>query len=377
MPVAIVGAGIGGLTTGLILRQKGFQVQIYESADQIRPVGAGIAMANNAMQIFETLGLAEKIANAGHRISKMRITDSSLKDLSVANLKNFERKYGVSNVAIHRGALQRILAESLGSGQLSLSKKLVDVRNEGDYRLSFEDGTHAKTKVLIGADGIRSTVRQKVLGKGSVKFSGQRCWRGVCKDPFGLKYSGDAVEVWGRGKRFGFVKIDENTLYWYAVINEKTVVGSGLELLFSDFHPDILTMIRQTPPSQVYFSEINELETLQHWSLGNVCLIGDAAHAMTPNMGQGACQAVEDAYLLGAILDDATSFQSGFEAYYRVRRKKVREISLKSRVIGRVAQVESHFGSWLRNTLLKAMPNRMMEKELAGVFEIADFKKSG
>ena len=122
--VNIIGAGIGGLTTALTLKKRGLNVNIYESSAEIQPVGAGIILANNAMQVFQKLGLRDKIEKAGNRISFMKITDDQLKPLSVVSLSEYEQKYGVSNVAIHRGELQKILANEIGFENIYLSKRL-------------------------------------------------------------------------------------------------------------------------------------------------------------------------------------------------------------------------------------------------------------
>src|SRR5690606_3303856 len=123
-PIAIIGAGIGGLTTALALQKAGVKVVVFEGAPEIKPVGAGIAMASNAMQVFDRLGVRNAIENAGHRITKMVITDHRLRTLSSTSLEKFERKYGLYYVAIHRAILQRILAESLGFEHIHLSKRL-------------------------------------------------------------------------------------------------------------------------------------------------------------------------------------------------------------------------------------------------------------
>lgn len=373
-PFSIIGAGIAGLTMGIALTQQGSGVRLYEGADQIKPVGAGIAMANNAMQIFSKMGVSARIAASGHRISRMRITDEALRDLSVANLDAYERRYGVCNLAIHRGALQQILAETLGYEHIHLSKRLriVDQVSEGCL-LHFDDGTSADSRYLIGADGIRSVVRAQVFSRGQIRFSGQKCWRGVCDYPFGAGYLHEAVEAWGRGKRFGFVRIDDRRVYWYAVL---TASGEGepavdLSECFAGFHPDVTDIIQRTDRSQVYFSDINELASLGRWNKGRVCLIGDAAHAMTPNMGQGACQAVEDAYVLGRLLAESDDVAGAFNRYYALRKQKVSALARQSRATGLVSQLQHPVAAWLRNRAMRMAPARMMEHQLGKVFDIS------
>lgn len=133
--ITIIGAGIGGLTMALTLKQKGYPVRVYESAPEIKPVGAGILMANNAMQVFKKLGIQHSIEAAGNRISTLDITNEKLSSLSAINLQKFEHRYGVYNVAIHRAYLQRILAKAIGFENIELSKRLVSIKQEKDCKL--------------------------------------------------------------------------------------------------------------------------------------------------------------------------------------------------------------------------------------------------
>lgn len=221
--VNIIGAGIGGLTTALTLKQKGLNVAIYESSAEIKPVGAGIILANNAMQVFKKLGLQDKIEKSGNSISFMKITDNQLKPLSVVDLSEYEQKYGVSNVAIHRGELQKILANKLGFENINLSKRLSKIEKAELFKLTFEDKTTLESKLIIGADGIKSVVRNQLFTENTIRNANQNCWRGICQIDLPEKYHNELNEAWGKGKRFGFVKISEKKAYWYALTNKNIV----------------------------------------------------------------------------------------------------------------------------------------------------------
>lgn len=371
MKIAIIGGGIGGLTTALALKQNGLKVTVYESTNEIKPVGAGIVMANNAMQIFDKLGVRQKIENAGRKISNIKITDTQLSTISDGNLDKFERKFGVYNVAIHRADLQRILAEEIGFENIQLSKRVLKIDQSSDYTLTFEDGTSAKHEVIIGADGIKSTVRNQLFGGGTIRNTKQRCWRGVSEFEWASKYNEEAIEAWGKGKRFGFVKINDKKVYWYAVINESLMKDNASILdLFKEFHPEILQMISETPKDKIIFNDIIDLYPIHKWYNGKVCLIGDAAHATTPNMGQGACQAVEDAYVIGKLFKQGKSVEDIFFQYERLRMKKAHFIVNASWRIGKIAHFENNFAVWLRNTLLKTIPESVNEKQLDRIFNI-------
>lgn len=372
--ITIIGAGIGGLTTALTLQQKGLRPVIYESAPEIRPVGAGIIMASNAMQVFRQLGIHEKIENAGYRVSQVKITDEKLRTLSAIDLSRYENTYGVHNVAIHRADLQKILAEAIGFDHIHLSKRLTHIREDETYTLTFKDGSTVHSEVVIGADGIRSVVREQLLGPGEIRDTGQRCWRGVVNMELPARYAHEANEAWGKGKRFGFVKINARQVYWYAVANARLVKQNDMPLadLFREFHPDMIQIIAGTPEENLFFSDIIDLKPIYQWHRRNACLIGDAAHATTPNMGQGACQAVEDAYTIGKLLQPGKSMETVFAGYEKTRIKKAHTIVNRSWKMGQMAHWENPVAAWFRNTLMKSIPSPVSEKQLGKIFDIGD-----
>ncbi len=371
MKIVIIGAGIGGLTTALALKQSGQEVVIYESATEIKPLGAGILIANNAMQIYEKLGVRHKIENAGHKISNIKITDTQLHTISDTKLEKFEKKYGVYNVAIHRARLQKILADEIGVEHIQLAKRLSKIEKDEGFKLTFEEGTTVNCEVLIGADGIKSTVRNQLLGTGNIRDTHQKCWRGVSELDWNSKYNHEAFEVWGKGKRVGFVKISDTEVYWYAVINATLMKeNSDIATLFSEFHPEVCQLISETPKDKIIFSDITDLQPIHQWHNGKACVIGDAAHATTPNMGQGACQAIEDAYVIGQLFKQGKSVEEIVAQYEKLRIKKAHFIVNTSWRIGKLAHLENSMAVWLRNTLMKTMPKAINDKQLDKVFNI-------
>lgn len=367
--VSIIGAGIGGLTLGNVLEQQNINFKIYETASEIKPVGAGIMMAINAMQVFEKLGLKDKIESAGNKINSLCITNENLKILSKQNILTFENKLGVCNVAIHRTELQKILADQLLPEQIQLNHQLAKIEKQENWLLSFENGNSVESKIIFGADGIKSLVRNQVFKTGKIRSAHQKCWRGVLTTSLAEKYDHDAFELWGKGKRFGFVKIAESTLYWYAVINEN-LIGDLKKIIdyYRDFHPDIQSIIEETPEEKLFFSEISDLEPMKNWFQENVCLVGDAAHATTPNLGQGACQAIEDAYVIGKLLEKNRDFNSVFEEFQKIRKTKVNEIVSTSRKIGQISHWEK--GTSLRNFTMKLLPESMKNKQIEKIISL-------
>jgi len=370
--VNIIGAGIGGLTTALTLKQKGLNVKIYESSAEIKPVGAGIIIANNAMQVFQKLGLQEKIKKVGNKISFMKITDTQLNDISVVDLSEYEKKYGVHNIAIHRGELQKILADEIGFENINLSKRLSKIEKEELFKLTFEDNTTFECKLVIGADGIKSVVRNQLFEESTLRNANQKCWRGICEIDLPKNYHNELNEAWGKGKRFGFVKISDKKVYWYALTNANKFSKKTTNLLevFKEFHTDILKIISATNKEQIILNDIIDLKPIDKWQAENVCLIGDAAHATTPNLGQGACQAIEDAYVLGKLLDEGLAIESTFKQYEKLRRKKAHTIVNISWTVGKMAHIENNLGIWLRNKIMRNLPKSANKKQMDMIFNL-------
>lgn len=359
--ISIIGAGIGGLTLGNILKQHQLDVILYESAPEIKPVGSGIMMAMNAMKVFEQLNLKEKVENAGNKIHGISITDGSFRSISRTHSSDLERKLNVSNVAIHRAELQKILAENIGFENIQLSHNLQSIEKNDNYRLHFENRTAVESMVVFGADGIKSKVRNQILKTGTIRNTGQKCWRGLVNYDLPEEYHHEALEMWGKGKRFGFVKMSATKVYWYAVISDKSFKPDiDLCSVFSDFNPLVTKILQATSPGDIILNDITDLSPIPEWYSDNLCLIGDAAHATTPNMGQGACQAIEDAYIIGKLLVENKDFNQVFENFQKIRRKKVDYVVNTSRMIGKISLWK--YGTGFRNFLMRQIPESTNKK---------------
>ncbi|PWN71551.1 monooxygenase [Chryseobacterium phosphatilyticum] len=359
--ISIIGAGIGGLTLANVLKQHQYDFTIYESAPEIKPVGAGIMMAVNAMQVFDRLGLKEKIENAGNKIHRITIANESLRTISKTEILDLEAQYKSCNVAIHRAELQKILAENLGPENILLNHSLQKIERKEHYILDFENRIPIESKIVFGADGIKSRVRNQILKTGTIRNAKQKCWRGLVDFDLPEKYHHEAFEMWGKGKRFGFVRISDKKVYWYACINEKSFSRYAMIAdIFNDFDDLVLEIIKSTANENIICNNISDLSPIPKWYADNLCLIGDAAHATTPNMGQGACQAIEDAYIIGRLLEKNNDFNLVFEEFQNIRRKKVDYIVSTSRTIGKISQWER--GNALRNFLMGLVPESTHQK---------------
>lgn len=374
MKVAIIGAGIAGLTMAIALKKANISFVVYESTAQLKPVGAGIAIANNAMQVYRHLGISDKLTLRGTRISTVMLTDMNLNVLTQSDLTSFENKYQLANVAIHRSELHQVLVDEVGMEHIVLNKRLEELNqgDEGHYTLRFTDGTIVTHEYVVGADGIRSKVRQALYGEYPLRDARQVCWRGVLDFELSDKYNNVALEGWGRGDRFGFVKLLDKQVYWYFLVNEdKYLQNKDLNTLIKDCCPLVKDMITQTAEDEIYLNKIYDLPLIQEWSLGKTCLIGDAAHATTPNLGQGACQGIEDVYIINKLLEKA-SLEEAFQNFTSIRRYKAHKIVKDSWQLGQVAQYSNPLITAVRNTAFKLAPSFLKDKQIKMMFELQE-----
>lgn len=372
MKVAIIGAGIAGLTMAIALKRANIPFVIYEATKEIKPVGAGIAIANNAMQVYRYLGVADQLNERGVRISTVKLTDFKLNLLNSTDLTPYEQQYKLANIAIHRSELHQVLLNAIDRENVVLGKRIqnIEKRADGLYELTFTDNSKATHEYVIGADGIRSQVRQFVFGDHPLRDAKQVCWRGVLDFDLPPTHNHVALEGWGKGKRFGFVKLDSKQVYWYFLVDEdKYIKQPELKDHLSDCAPLVAQMITQTPPSEIHIDKIYDLQLMQQWYKDKVCLIGDAAHATTPNLGQGACQAIEDVYVFSRLLEQYT-LDEALQKFPVIRRKKAHSIVRNSWQLGQIAQLSNPVLVAARNTAFKALPAFLKDKQMKEMFEL-------
>ena len=362
--LSIVGAGIGGLTAGLALFKKGFNVEVFEAAKELKPVGAGIILAPNATKIFQELGLYDQILAAGNKITNIIITDNMLKQVIKNDLKEYESTTGNSAIAISRSDLQKILLTQFSNDKINLNKKVSTYHQTAEKKiaLTFADNTCLYTDILIGADGIHSSIRKKMFPNLKLRNAHQWCYRGMCNYQLPTESSKSLFELWGAGTRFGFVQVNNSQVYWYALSN-KEIIYPGTKIhaiknLFKTFHPLVKEILNATEEVNVIEGIIQDIKKSGTWFIDNVCLIGDAAHATTPNLGQGACQAIEDAYVLAMLFSKYDNVQECFSKFYQLRKSKVDFVVKTSWNLGKIAQLNSPFVCKVRNTLLRLLPSK-------------------
>jgi len=375
--ITIIGGGIGGLTTALALEKIGQDYQVFERAPALKPVGAGIWLAPNALQVLDWLGLLEEVQKAANTINRILLGQSDMSPLSGSDQQAAIDRFGFSTVAIHRAALMEVLYKNLPAGKVQLGKAFDHfVKLENDkIEVHFTDGDSVITDALLGVDGINSAVRRQLFPEASVRYSGQTCWRGVADYELPEKLTDLGVELWGKGVRFGWSRVMKGKTYWFAVktspqngIDEAEGLSGKLLREYEDFAPLVQDIIRATEPAQIIRGDINDLKPLSAWHRGNILLLGDAGHATTPNMGQGGAQAIEDAYYLARILMKEPLSPDALAKLRKQRWKKVNMIVSQSRQTGNMAHWK--YGRGLRNRLMKVLPAKFLEKKMMEVYEL-------
>ncbi|MBA3926154.1 FAD-dependent monooxygenase [Listeria rustica] len=371
----IIGGGIAGLMTGIALQQSGFSVEIYEQAEEIKRVGAGITIAPNGMLALELLGLADQVKAMGNVSSKgIAIVDEAGKAIT----KLDDEKFTFPIYAIHRADLQEILLNTLKEGTLRLGSKCRDlIQSASGVVLQMEDGSEVRGDYAIVADGIHSVARNRIFGKQPLRYAGYTCWRGVAKTQPKDADTKLFTETWGTKGRVGIVPLANQETYWFAVVgaSENSIAHQTYELShlverFGSYHQPIRDILEATNPDKLIRGDIFDLEPMKSFAKGRAVLMGDAAHAMTPNLGQGGCQAMEDAIILRNYLKKIDNVELAFEAFSQARVGRTKKITERSRLIGKVAQFEAPFVCKVRNMGMRLAPASAQRKQLEYIYDV-------
>jgi len=363
--VLIVGGGIAGLAAATGLRRLGLTPTVVERAPQFSAVGAGIVLSVNAMAMLRQLDLAEAAREAGQVLRMGEVTDERGRSLSILDFDKLTPDFGPT-LTIHRAALHEILLSGCRDVVLRAGVTVEHLVDRGDVvAVQLSDGTAAEFDQVIGADGVGSRTRRQVFGETAPLYSGYTCWRFVVDCPPRLDRM---QEMWGRGKRIGLVPLADGRVYSFACANmpEGTPDPAQGRVVrfqerfaeFGGFAPEVLEQISE--PSQLIHNDLVEMPK-HPWFKGRVLLIGDAAHATTPNMGQGAALALEDASVLSEMLVGTTSWSEIMPAFVDRREPRVRFVVDQSRRMGRMTQLENVALRALRNLVVRATPQRLSD----------------
>lgn len=372
--IAIIGGGIGGLCTAIALQKLGYQVTVFEKHSATRRVGSGIVLGSNAMVSLDFLGVGSLVRQIG--CEKQSFTIYSEKGKELTRLLHKGKK--LSNYTfVLRSELMDILTSAIQGDTIVYNKKLTNFEQDSDgITLFFEDDTSYRVDYMIASDGIHSTIRKLLLPNKKLRFAGYSCWRGIaekCPDYIERKYT----ETWGPRGRIGIVPLKDNRMYWYAFKNcqagdeeFKKWKTDDLVYNFIDYHTPIPNLIDRTKNNNIIQHDIYDLEPIYQFMFNRVLLIADAAHATTPNMGQGACQAIEDALFLALCLNETQNVNHAFIEYEGQRLDRTRKVVQDSWLLGKVAQLEVPLLCSIRNKMIELAPNKIHDKKLKDILEV-------
>ena len=362
----VVGAGIGGLACAVALRRVGWQVRLVERAPELTEVGAGLSLWSNALSALDALGLPD-VRGSGTLQASGGLRDQRGRSLQRSSGARLQQQSGVEVLVVHRADLQRRLRAELPDDAVVLGVEVTAAEQRGDrVRLSGAGSTY-DADVVVAADGVHSRVRALVLpGAPAPRYTGTTAWRGITAGP--LAEPPEPGVWWGPGSEVGAVPLVDGRWYWFATADLPAgtrYADDGVELRrrFAGWDPAVRRLVDATPPGAVLHHDLLELPALPSYAAGRVALLGDAAHAMTPNLGQGACQALEDAVVLAACVRDAGPVE-GLRRYDAERRPRTQQVAKASRRFGRLVQTDSRVLGAARNALVRLTPERVA---LAGV----------
>ena len=370
MRIAVVGAGIGGLVTAAGLRLDGHEVLLFEQRSDPGAVGAGLTLFGNALSALDSIGLGEAVQTvSSDAAGRLR---SGQRQPSGRWLVSLPPSAAPSVRSLHRADLHTALVNVLGGDRVHLTHPAA-VDSEGAPIVSV-DGRRETFDLVVSADGLRSDARRTWRLDRGLRYAGYTAWRGVTASRGHL--ADEAGETWGRGARFGIVPLPDERVYWFATLSAppNTQFDDDRETLRSQFgpwHKPIGDLIEATPDDDLLRHDIYDLAQLPpSFTIGRSVLLGDAAHAMTPDLGQGAGQAVEDAatliLLLRDLREDATGpeLESVLRRYSRLRHRRTRALWNQSRLAGKFGQAHGSLSANLRDAAMLAAPAPLLTRAM-------------
>ncbi|MFD3649461.1 FAD-dependent monooxygenase [Streptomyces cyaneofuscatus] len=376
----VAGGGIGGLAAAVALNRRGWRVTVCERAPVLTGIGAGIVLAPNALRALDSIGLGPDVWAGEALLGPVGLRTPDGTWLSRTGAGATSSRHGPPARAVHRGSLIDALAAALPPGVVHLGVAVTgvdDTGNTGDRADTVVVRTSAgdlRADAVVAADGMRSVLPGQLFPRHpGLRHAGEAGWRAVLPG-FGPPPR-SAAETWGRGERFGIVPLVDGRIYVYAT----AAVGPGtqpadhhaeLTRRFGAWHDPIPALLdrvgrRNPDPVGVLHHDFYELTSpLPRLHSGRVALLGDAAHAMTPNMGQGGCQAIEDAVVVAHLLADDADVPAALAAYTEARHRRTTRISRRSRRIGELARLSHPLAVSARNLAVRATPSAVTSRAL-------------
>lgn len=370
----VIGGGIGGLATALSLRQVGYEVEVFERAPELTEVGAGIALWANGLRALDRLGVGDAVRGAGLLHDGGAIRNAAGEILMGLTPSPEVAPDGWLGCMIHRADLLAVLAAAVGPGAVRTGRVFRGyAERDGRVAAFFEDGTEAQGDLLVGADGIHSRVRAALGHPVAPRYAGYTIWRWVTDFPVHRTLPG---ETWGSGARFGHAALPHGRVYVFATADAPAGGrgGSGevpeLMRTFGAWHAPIPELIGAAEEVAILRHDCYDIRPLRSWGRGRCTLLGDAAHAMTPNLGQGACQALEDAVILGRWLTREADPERALRGYERERRSRTARFQSRSWSAGVLGQWAHPLAVGVREVLARRVLSRLQGAQMKEMMRV-------
>jgi len=357
--VIVSGAGIGGLSAALALRRAGIDVRVLERAARLEDIqiGYGLHVWPNATRALRDLGVLEAVEAAGAPIDRMEHVAPGRGLIFSYPAADASERIGAPTLGIMRADLHAIMADALGDGVVRFGALVTGFAQDDDgVTVNVAGADDERADAFVAADGVRSLIRNELLGESGPIHGGLVEWHAPIDAPE-LVPPATYREVWGRGARFGFYPIKQGTC-WYLLARgsfETPPDRDGAKAAALDrvgqFPFPSKELVEATPEATVYRLDIIIREPAKRWTDGRVTLLGDAAHAMTPNLGQGAAQSIEDGVVLAKCLQEAPDVPAALQEYERRRLERANTVARQARTLAKMARWRSPLMCGVRNRI--------------------------
>ncbi len=342
LKVIVIGAGMGGMTTAIALKQAGYDVEVFEQVSEMRPVGAAISVWSNGVKCLNRLGLGPQVAALGGIVDRMGYREAKSGEVMTDfSLRSLIERVGQRPYPVARAALQEMLIDEFGRDKVRFGAKLVHLADDGDRVTAyFEDGREITGDLLVAADGTHSLTREHVLGhKVERRYAGYVNWNGLVPISEDLGPAHSWITHVGDGKRVSMMPIAGGQFYFFFDVPlpkgttcEREKIPDELRSHFEGWAAPVQNLIDRIDPLRTNRVEIHDIEPFTTLARGRVVLVGDAGHSTTPDLGQGGCQAMEDAIVLAdALKAHTSSIEDCLMRYENLRKDRVASLVLKAR----------------------------------------------
>lgn len=343
MNIGILGGGIGGLSSAIALKQEGFEVDVYERHSKVSDIGAGIVCWPNASFVLEQLGILDKVSKVSGSINYMNRFSSKGEPIGSLDINELNRLMKYPSYSILRKDLMKILIQRTVKLNINIhyGYDVVEILNKNpNTEVLFSNGKSIQPDIIIGADGrMKSLARKYVNGDNSPIYQGFINWVGVIEHDSVNFSELSVLDYWGVGERFGIVPVSQNKAYWAGGAVSKSIdiikpnnYQTELNSIFSGWSDIIADVINETPQSRINKIYVHDHDPIDIWHKGNLILLGDSAHSPLPTSGQGACQALEDAWHLTRCLkNNINDIPKAFLLFTEVRKSKTSGITMGGR----------------------------------------------